>query len=88
MEFLSSHEQTQTAIISALSHPSEGVRVAACTCIKSISRSVKVRRCFQCNTVFKLVFYISNLLSGTLSGDRIYVQVYLMNDLYFLFSNS
>ena len=71
--------------MSALSNPSEGVRVAACTCIKSISRSVKVRRYFHCNAVFKFVFYSC---SNMLSGDRICVRVYLMNDLYFLFSNS
>ena len=54
MEFLSSHEQTQTAIVSALSHPSEGVRVAACTCIKSTSRSVKVTTSFVHGLLFSL----------------------------------
>ncbi|KAI5064927.1 hypothetical protein GOP47_0019622 [Adiantum capillus-veneris] len=53
-------QQAQAAIISALSHPCEGVRVAACTCIKSISRSVKNLRTTLSDE--RLVFPLFKLL--------------------------
>lgn len=53
-------KNAQAAIISALSHPCESVRVAACTCIKSISRSVKNLRTTLSDE--RLVFPLFKLL--------------------------
>lgn len=50
----------QAAIVAALGHTSVGVRVAACTCIKSISRSVKNLRTTL--TDERLVFPLFKLL--------------------------
>ncbi|KAH7405377.1 hypothetical protein KP509_15G068000 [Ceratopteris richardii] len=53
-------KNAQAAIISALSHPSESVRVASCTCIKSLSRSVKNLRTTLSDE--RLVFPLFKLL--------------------------
>ena len=76
--------------MSALSNPSEGVRVAACTCIKSISRSVKVRRYFHCNAVFKFVFLSMafSLYKFPLLFHLYFFYIFLNPELIFFFSST